>query len=416
MRAHSTRSPRRRATMYVLVVGCAALAAVIGISALMALRIERRGAESANDMAEARLYAQSAIELAMQRLAVDPNWRTSRANGAWETDRVLGAGTYSTTLVDAEDGDLDDSPGDAVVLTGIGRKGQARHMLQVTLTPELLPLEALNTCLHAAGTVTVGGGASITVSGAPLSSNGTVQNNNSIVGDVHALALSPTGSVTGTVTVPAPAKPLPDAGVFDLYKNKATAIPYLTTIEKTALGPTYNPWGPANPEGVYYIDTGSSDLILKGFRLQGTLVVKCGSGRSVMVDDAVFMEPHRSDYPVLIVDGDLELRLHSGDYDLLEANWLTNFNPAGAPYQSVSDTDVLDSYPNEIRGLVHAKRAVRLTQTARVKGVVLVESTVSCESTNEITHNPTLYQNPPEGYWSYGQLEIVPGTWRRVVD
>ena len=78
---------RLRAGTYIMVLGTAMLVAVLGLSALMALCIERRTAEMAGDFGQARLHGQAAIEMGFVRIASDPDLRTRRSieNGsmAW---------------------------------------------------------------------------------------------------------------------------------------------------------------------------------------------------------------------------------------------------------------------------------------------------------------------------------------------
>ena len=72
---------RRRASSYVAVLSTAMIVATIGLSALMATRIQRREVENTNDAARARLYAQSASDLALYSLSASTTCRcpSSRA-------------------------------------------------------------------------------------------------------------------------------------------------------------------------------------------------------------------------------------------------------------------------------------------------------------------------------------------------
>jgi len=76
----------------------------------------------------------------------------------------------------------------------------------------------------------------------------------------------------------------------------------------------------------------------------------------------------------------------------------------------------VDTYPNEVRGLVHVTGTLTMQQTARVRGAVICESAVTCGGTNQIVHNPDLYENPPEGYVEPVVMRISPGSWCQVVD
>ncbi len=386
-----------------------------GLSAMWLVRLQRRAAELQGDYAEAQLYAQAAVELGLHWISTDPDWRSRVVGTTWFADRPIGAGTCSLTAIDPIDGNVPDSPTDSVILTGIGVKGSARHKTEVTLAPESVPLEALRTCLHASGQVQVNSGKIVTVVGGPLSTNGNLRIDGTVDGNVEGATRSGGGTVTGTVTVPAAAKNLPDAGVFQTYKDLAVTIPYPGgTMEKVVLSPGSNPWGVASPDGVYYMDTGARDIIIRGIRLWGTLVIQTG-GKKVTIDNAVLMQPYRADYPVLIVDGTVEISISSLQYGLSEAIWLTNFNPPGSPYEGNSDITMLGTYPNEIHGLVHVRGPLTLKASAWIRGAIICEDAASCTEANGITHNAALYTDPPMGYRTT-KLRTVAGSWKRAVD
>ena len=369
----------------------------IGLGALFAIRVQRRSIQMTQDMAEARLHAQSAIELGLLFVQTNPNWRSAWSNGTWISNQSLGQGTYSINGVDPGDGDLADSEYDPLVLTGVGTCGIARHQTQVTLVPDIMPLEALNTCIHSSELLKVSGGHLIRAIGAPVSTNGVLDNDEMIDGDAEANSIDDTKTITGTLTVPAAQKSMPDPNVISNYISKATVVPFTGDINKQVLTPTYNPWGSTNPDGVYFIDTGDHDLTMQRFRYKGTLIVRLGT-KMLTLAKKVLMQNYRSDYPVLIIDGDMEMVFDSYSATLSEAVDSRNYNPPGAPYQGQSDSDMTDGYPNEIQGLVHVTGFLKLNNTARVKGAIICEDSVECASQNTIIHNPSLYAIPPEGY------------------
>ncbi len=123
---------RRRGSSYVLFMGTAMVVTIIGLSALMMVRVQRRSAEASNDLAAARFYAQSAIEHGFAMFNQDADWRTNLGSGFWITDQGINGGTFSleVTFIDDGDGKPDN---DDVVLTGTGVHGPATHKMQVTL-------------------------------------------------------------------------------------------------------------------------------------------------------------------------------------------------------------------------------------------------------------------------------------------
>jgi hypothetical protein len=402
-------------SVYLHVLASSLLITILGLASLAAVRIQMRSVRLTRDYAEARACAVSALELGLLYVTQDPNWRTTRSNGTWMADEALGTARFTLQGTDPKDNVLSNSQYEPLVLTGIGIKGIARHKAQVTLMPVIEPLAALNTCLHASGLVQIKAGKRIAAVGAPVSTNGQLDNDGMLDGDAEAQSVVDVGTITGTLTVPAPKKRMPDAAVIARYLSKATSVPYAATIEKAVLAPGCNPWGPADPNGLYYINTNGANLTIKNSRIHGTLIVKT-SGGTLTLDDRMFLQNYRSDFPVLLVDGNVIIKYQSLGATLSEVTNGTNYNPMGAPYEGVSDADMLDEYPSEIRGLVHIKGTLSLQQSARIIGVVICDGPVYGEEVNTITHNPGLYTSPPDGYTYVDGMQISPHSWKQVVD
>ncbi len=123
---------RRRGSSYVFFMGTAMIVTIIGLSALMAVRIQRRGAEGSNALAAARFYAQSAIEHGFAMINQYPDWRTNLGSGFWFTNQDIHGGTYSLEAAFIDDGD-GRPENDDLVLTGTGVHGPTTHRTQVML-------------------------------------------------------------------------------------------------------------------------------------------------------------------------------------------------------------------------------------------------------------------------------------------
>ncbi len=405
----------RTGSVYMMVLASSMIIAVVGMASLLAVRVQRRSAHLAIEMTEASILSESAVQLGLLFVSNNPNWRGTWSNGTWISNQAFGGGTYSLVGTDPLDADIADSQHDPIILTGIGTKGIARNKTQVTLVPVISPLEALNTCLHTSGLLKVTAGNLITAVGAPVSTNGILDNDEIIDGNADANSAETMKTITGTLTVPAAHKPMPDPNVISDYISRATVVPYTGTIEKQVLTPLCNPWGDANADGVYFIDTLGSDLTIKNVRIHGTLIVRTGT-KKLTLDDGICMSNYRSDFPVLVVDGNAEIRFNTSDYALSEVSTGTNYNPPGAPYEGQSDDDMLDEYPNEIRGLIHVKSFLRLADTARFCGTIICEGSVECAGKNTIIHDSGLYACPPEGYTFVDGMRISTGSWKKVVD
>jgi hypothetical protein len=255
----------------------------------------------------------------------------------------------------------------------------------------------------------------ITAVSAPVSTNGQLDNTATIDGTAEAQSVVHTGTITGgPPLVPGPIKRMPDADVISRYASKATTIPYSSSIEKVVIAPGYNPLGSTDPNGLYVINTGGSSLTIKNTRIHGTLVVRLGSG-TLTLQNSILLHNYRSDFPTLLVEGNVILKCPSATA-LSEAGLSTNFNPSGAPYSGVSDTDKTDTYPNEIWGLVHISGSLTLEQTARVVGVVICDGPIYCNGNNTVTYTPSLYTSPPQWYTYVDGMKLSPGSWKQSVD
>ena len=371
------------------------------------IRVQRRALGADDDLSKARLYAESAVHMGLMKIKNNSAWRTAYPNGAWDTNKTIGDGTYTLEVADPNDNSLSNSPSHAVTVTGTGIRGASQHKLQVTLIPSDKPLTALNYAITANGLVTILAGKRIRLTGAALAGNGTVTNTGAtIAGDVECTLLLNVLGVTGSITQLAPTKPMPDSTVFNLYKAMATTLPYSGDIDKKVITAGVNTYGGGlNTSGVYYIDAGSNDLIIKNSRIDGTLVVKCGLLKKVVIENDVFLRNGRSDFPVLIVDGAVQMNHKSGASSLRKGDHAVNFNPTGAPYLGVTDSDTGNTYPNEIQGLVHIKGNLTMGQTSRVRGAIICEGSVDFQDDSEVIYTPSLSQNPPLYYTVPGEMQ-----------
>lgn len=138
-RSGSTPIYRRRARcgggVYLAVLGAAMIITVIGVSALLAVTVQRRISIATSEATAARFHAHAAIELALHQLANDSNWRTTYTNDTWANVDEMQGGSLQFKLID-DDGSLSDDPLDAVWLVGRGDVGQAVRITKVLLQPQ----------------------------------------------------------------------------------------------------------------------------------------------------------------------------------------------------------------------------------------------------------------------------------------
>lgn len=408
----------RAGTAYVAIVATALLAATISVGALAVVRAQTRQMDLASDAAEARLYAMSGIELGRLWMAQDPNWRSNRPHGTWVLNMPIGGGKVTVAVTDPADGDLANQPHDPVVMVATGMKGAARHSVEVALAAKPVPLDILKYAVHTGGQLHVHSSDLLKATGATVSTNGSLRNDGIIDGNVEAGNITAGGTVKGSLTSGVPAKAGPDPGIAERWASMGVEIVTGGSIHERVLAPGYTPYGKTHPDGVYVIRT-NSDLMITQSRIHGTLVVIC-PGKKVVLDDQVLLEPVRSDYPALIVVGNVVLQYNSST-PLTEIGNLANYNPPGAAYNGVSDNDILDQYPNEVRGLIHATGAVQVTQSATVRGAIIAESTASSDAADfsvdtTIVYKPELCTQPPPYYTASVPMVPQAGSWKQRVE
>lgn len=125
---------RRRGSIYVIVLGTSMCVATIGLAAMLAVRVDRRVAGDCADMVAARFYARSAIEKAFQIVYDQPTFRATYGGAdIWLSDVAIGAGTFTLTVTDPEDGDIESTPNNFLVFTGTGVKGDATYTIRATV-------------------------------------------------------------------------------------------------------------------------------------------------------------------------------------------------------------------------------------------------------------------------------------------
>ncbi|MEM9881350.1 MAG: hypothetical protein AAF800_00340 [Planctomycetota bacterium] len=133
MRARHHPPPNRdRGTVLVLVLAVTSMVGVIGLSSLLATRIEHRGVRDRADAAHAQRLADGALQLLHARLDGDPDWRTDHTHDTWSADETLDADTtLRYRLADEADGDLADEPDDPARLTVRVTHGRAVRLVSV---------------------------------------------------------------------------------------------------------------------------------------------------------------------------------------------------------------------------------------------------------------------------------------------
>ncbi len=417
----SLRCQCRRGSIYPAVLAYASLVTIIGLSALLALRSQRRANEGEIDFSQARLHARSAIELGMWVVENDAAWRATLPNGVWVKDRSIGTGTYTLEGIDPNDNDLANSALQPVVLTGTGVHGSARHKTEVRLEPEIRSLGCLGVALHAGANLNFD--TATVQSDRPISANGRVDSiNSSIAADVEAVTTINGTGYTGTTTTGINPRSMPTSAAFDFYLDRGTPIAVYdipvnagrARMASVLLSPASNPYGAeTNPTGIYVIDCQGLDMEIRLCRIVGTLVL-LNPGPGSIVKQSVNWEPAVKNYPALLVRGALAISLDAAD--LSEAATGVNFNPPGTPDHDDTDADLDDTYHSKIKGIVYVADDLFTSGSSEFDGMVVVGGTLNATGELDLEYKSRYFDNPPPGFYEVPGMRVVAGSWKQMVD
>lgn len=223
-RRDATPRASRKGTIYLVVLMSSLIVATIGMATLQVLRLQGKAAADGNDLIEARLYARTAIEIGMLKIQNESDWRRRWATGLWIDRQTIENGSFSISVDDPIDHNVQIGNNHPILMTGIGMKGNATYRITVRLETGLPENSALGASL-------VSGGYTF-VSSATLTSDQTICANENcyawsgatVNADVEApIIWGSTYSKAKNTT--APARDLPDPStVLNHYIEQGTAI------------------------------------------------------------------------------------------------------------------------------------------------------------------------------------------------
>lgn len=415
-------------------MGATLIVATLGMGGLLAVRAQTRNIDSATRSAAARQHALSAIELGIQEIASNANWRTAHkndTNGIWYNNKPLGNGTYTLKVVNPL-GALDRSATDPVTLTATGKanNGIEQQLVQVTLVPQITPLSSVQTAMTVNGFINFDN-ATVGATNAIVASNSFIWATAPVYARLEAVNWIFSSQTYGPAAVSgADSRTLPDpTTAFDYYIAKGTAIdinslPLSGTrqLVNKVLSPATNPYGTGqtNADGIYVINCGGQSITISRFRMVGTLVlINPGSGSSLQ--NQVNFAPVTENFPCLMIQGDFDFRPNSSD---LTESAGVNFNPSGtSPPETASpfpwtggsyNNTTADSYPNEITGLVYVSGDL-ITSGSPKFGQIIVNGAAAPDGNLKLSYDPVYYNSPPPGFYTL-KMVPAPGTWLQTTN
>lgn len=412
-----------RGGAYVLVLGCATMLAVVGLGAIAVSRTQIRSTTLSRDWARCEVLAQSAAETALARINTDAAWRSSI--GTDEQIVQQDARTYAGFMLeDPVDGELSKGDRDPVLVRTVGRAGEATRMFSFECVYRPPPtLDVLKYGLYAAGSVSA---ATCAVSGGPLGTP-SLSVTGTLVSNVRVGSLSNSGTIVGEVrTGEVSLAALSDGSIAGL-DSRAVAIGYASLsggqLRRCVLSATSNPYGAVSTAGLYVIRVPTlQTLTIREARISGTLIVELALHSQLDIRGPLLWDSGSGEYPALVIKAIATANVAIGGTPnvLSESSLGVNFNPASTPYNGESDSDTADSYPSEIRGVIHTVGllpSVTIGSSANIVGTVVCEGAVTIGGGARITHDPQLLITPPAAYRTGPSgMSPVAGSWRSEVD
>ncbi len=424
MRRRSTsvaRRPRRGATLFITVLFTSLMVCLLGLASLTLIRVETRQADRSSERMLAQHNARSSVELALNILDNDGNWRNNYTSGTEVGPYELGATSHGTISwwIEDSDGSLIDDDTD-LRLVGIGRVGDHVQVDRLDVTSPLVSLDVLNTAVYATGDVLIDD--DVVAAGGPVVSAQTLETGDGYVGDVEANVVVDSGSIAGSITTGVPPRSLPSPGVFDTYRGMATEIAFADLdagkIHKQLLSGMSNPYGFGNANATYHIHVPAGEhLKIEKSRILGCLLVTLENNAEFELHQENLWEPPMfSNHPSLIIKalGSATVKLKGSNKDLDETS--VNYNPFGSPYEGSWDFDRSDSYPSKCTGLFHiigSETELELKDRLDLTGTVLTEGSATLGKKLDVTVDPGLFTDPPDGYLGSGNVSPVAGSWKR---
>lgn len=427
VRRCSTAMHRRRGYVYIVVILTAVIVSALAMSSVWIARkhsLEQTASDEAYELATA---ADSAIELALARIAADSAWRNNHVHNTEYGPFALENISLFYRLLDPSSniggGRLRD-----VTVIGIAKRGSASCAAQVQATPAGPGVTFLNYAASVNADLDLPYRTTWTTTGSVYTMDDiTIDYQSSISGTAHAadqITINFGGYIRGSSSTNMPTIAFGNQSSIDRYIAEATAIPISSLplssgrrkFTNCLLSPNHNPFGSnLNSKGIYVIDAGGANLDILNCRILGTLVLR-NLGDDCKIWQNVFAQPALPNYPTFYIDGDIEIESRWGNFT--ETDIGINLNPPGAPYQGLTNTTQTDIYPARIEGFYYCRGETQFKQNSQldVHGVFFTSTldTSETQTSLRVLYNSDIAANPPPGFRQDTIMRPIQGTYRRV--
>ena len=419
----------RSGTIYITVLMTSLIVATFAIAtSLVSYRTQKDRVihDEAFDLATA---AESAIDLALARIASDPNWRVNHASNQEYGPFTLGRCNVFYRLIDSTN-NLAANTGKDITIIGVARQNNASYAVSVRATPNGSTFTCIQHSVASAspldlsnanhwnthqrfffnGPVSLSGGSTLT--GDTLSAGAIIVN-------TPSLARGSRTQFQTSITIPQ------ISYLENIYKDLATAIPVTSLpnvggvreIKGQVISPNINPFlTGTNIQGIYSIDCQGQTVSISNSRIIGTLLL-INTGDASQIGANTIIEPALPNYPSLIVKGKMGFATRFAPFTESSPSINCNLNPPEAPLGSLSNNSLTESYVPEIKGIVYVSNDANLLSgyELQIDGIFIANRIVAnSPGTLRVFYNNLPTTSPPPGFRSDARMQPVSGTYRRI--
>ncbi len=419
---------RRRASVYMVVLGTAMVVAVLGMSALIAQRISLRTNNNRADLAAAKLLVRSGLESAIDYISDDSDWRSNILSGnvvpCYSGDTsgtcTVNPGTFKVTAVDPLDDDISDSPDDSIVLTATGTIGNARQLAKVSMVTNYQPLSCLDAVFASGGSLTFRSahfaGDQVVASNDAISANADGGSDSTVNADVEAVNTISGRYYYGSTTSGVSSREMPDSSTAFTYYVENSKTLTLSDLDFDGTWYRLDNAVLGDPDGnaedfIFALDCQNNNVALFNTVVHGTIVLQ--NAAWVHLDRSVHLDALADNYPAILIDGDTWL-------DLVWSNVDTGQLGSGLKWQGKGkgqgSLNIKSEYQVGIHGLVYITGYLYCMETTTLEGVMLVAGQAMLSGQQNFTYSSAYYDDPPPGFRNIVGMKMVAGSWRQVVE
>ena len=205
-----------------------------------------------------------------------------------------------------------------------------------------------------------------------------------IIGDAEAVTtIDETTNITGAILPGSLPKSLPSTDeILAYYLPRATEIPYRTDIDGVVISAASNPYGPTNPNGIYYIDMADNNLTIKHSMIQATLILL--NAKDSKLDKMIQWWAPAPNQPALIVTTSALFRIQMD----------------------------LNAF---VDGMIYVDGNLELSQRGDTYGPVIATGTINIKDEAYTYADNDVYNDPPPPFEQGGETAIVENSWRSEI-